>query len=253
MKAWITALSTAALATLALACSSGPAASEEALDADESSQELFSPSWKKIAGAWDGGASLRGVVFTDTPEKSGHHFFADVDNGLRCIQAPCPSTARIEGWYTVTWKYVRLYVTSDDFGYSGRYTYKVTQTGLTLTKVGAPAAGGMGTDTVTKQLSYCAAAEDCDEQDLIHPACVGQWTCGSTNRCAWKCGYVVTQTCDDVKCAPNEHCEMKGINGSAVPVCLKGVKCGNAICGDTEYCCNPIASICALKGMLCIQ
>jgi hypothetical protein len=252
MKAWITALATVALATSALACSSAPTAEGDALDADESAQELGSPSWKKVLGSYDGGSSLHGIVFTDTAEKSGHHFFADVDNGLRCIKAPCPSTSRIEGWYTVTWKYVRLYVTTDDFGYTGRYTYKLSSTGLTLTKVGTPTAGGMGTDTVQKQSSYCGAPEDCYEQDFIHPACLGQATC-TTNRCGWKCGYVVPKTCDDVKCAPDQHCEMKGINGGTVPVCLAGTRCGNSFCGATEYCCNPIAGICALKGMYCIQ
>ena len=32
-----------------------------------------------------------------------------------------------------------------------------------------------------------------------------------------------------------------------------GVKCGTNVCGAGTYCCNPVMSICAKTGMVCIQ
>lgn len=32
-----------------------------------------------------------------------------------------------------------------------------------------------------------------------------------------------------------------------------GVPCGTAFCGEGTYCCNPVMSICAKTGMMCIQ
>ncbi len=47
-----------------------------------------------------------------------------------------------------------------------------------------------------------------------------------------------SQTCANVKCAKGTHCEMKGINGGAVPVCLKdtAATCAVVLCAPGTHC-----------------
>ena len=104
---WLVGL--AAIST-AVACGSAPV--DVGQTDPESSDEALSKSWQKLVGAFEGqGGSIGAIVFTSETGNGGHTFFADVDNGIRCIKAPCPSTSRIEGWYTAGTKYVTLHVT----------------------------------------------------------------------------------------------------------------------------------------------
>ena len=47
-----------------------------------------------------------------------------------------------------------------------------------------------------------------------------------------------TQTCEDITCEPGYHCEMKGINGGAVPVCIKDSSAQT--CEDLGGYCLPL-------------
>jgi hypothetical protein len=49
---------------------------------------------------------------------------------------------------------------------------------------------------------------------------------------------VSTLTCANVKCAAGTHCELKGINGGAVPVCIKDpiTTCANLKCAAGYHC-----------------
>ncbi len=49
-------------------------------------------------------------------------------------------------------------------------------------------------------------------------------------------------TCANVKCAAGTHCEMKGLNGGAVPVCIKDptITCANMKCAAGYHCDDTI-------------
>ncbi len=188
---------------------------------DEESEEALSTSWTKLVGAWDGQfGGIQALVLESTPDVHGHHFFADVDNGIRCIKAPCPSTARVEGYYTATTKNLWLHVTSGSSGidHSGKYAYKFTYLNgkyLELTKDG-------DTQSLKYTGTYCTTADDCAEQDFVHILCVGHYTCNK-HSCGYACGV------------------------------QQGIKCGTKTCGTGTYCCNPVMSICTPNGGYCIQ
>jgi len=210
----------AAVISTVVACGgAGPDAAATDDEADALS------SWQKVVGAFEGqGGSIGAVVFTNDPESHGHHFFADVDNGIRCIKAPCPSTSRVEGWFTANTKNLTLHVTKTTgpataTDYSGKYAWSFSYLNgryLQLSKDGVK-------QSLKDVGTYCAAPEDCVDQDFVHVMCVGHFTCNQ-NRCGYACGW------------------------NPPPV-----KCGNKTCGAGDYCCNPVMSICAPKGAFCIQ
>lgn len=54
-------------------------------------------------------------------------------------------------------------------------------------------------------------------------------------------------TCANVRCAAGTHCEMKGINGGAVPVCVADAPCVRTGC-SAELCADrPMPSICIFR------
>jgi hypothetical protein len=163
----------------AVACGTAP------MDATGEDEAAINRSWEKVTGAYQGDAGIYGIVFESTPDVHGHHFFADVDNGIRCITTPCPSTSRLEGYYTVTSKSLWLHVTSGDsgaFDYAGKYAWKSTGKGIALTKDGS-------TQNFSSVDTYCQQAKDCINQSYIHILCVGYAVCNSENRCGYQCGY----------------------------------------------------------------
>jgi hypothetical protein len=223
----------------------------------------------RLLGAWTGTTGpFTGLVFTNTDEGRGRHFFMDVDNGIRCVRAPCNSTSRVEGFFTAGALTVTLTAVPAPTGtrpeYLGRFYYTLQGSTLTLTRSGRVYA------RLAKQTSYCAAADDCAEQRLITPRCLGRWTCES-NACRYQCGR---PTCASTTCAPGTFC-MEGDTG---PTCITncarvrcasgtqcvadaegtrcepvGVRCGTTTCGAGYVCCNPLRNICTRPGMFCIQ
>jgi hypothetical protein len=124
-------------------------------------------------------------AFTGLVLQANGKFFADIDTGVRCITTPCPSAERIEGSFRATKTSLTLTAAagsapSQSFG---KYTYRVGGRGLELTRQG-------WANTLPLVNSYCAASTDCDEQGIIHPMCVGAFTCTASNACAYKCGVM---------------------------------------------------------------
>ncbi len=68
---------------------------------------------------------------------------------------------------------------------------------------------------LTYPMGQCAADE---KADTTAGLCGGPGIVGTTNIC---CVKQPVQTCANVKCSSGYHCEMKGINGGAIPVCIK--------------------------------
>ncbi|MEI5604474.1 hypothetical protein, partial [Streptomyces brasiliscabiei] len=72
-----------------------------------------------------------------------------------------------------------------------RYSVTRTDDSISLSRLGGE---GISNELVL-QTSYCSEATDCAAQGLIHPMCVGGWTCSAENSCGYSCG-VVTPTND---------------------------------------------------------
>ena len=191
-----------ALAALALGCTAfaapGCAADADPIDdADaeeaETSQDELNANAKKIVGAYQhASGSMRPPTILGLVLKADGTFFGDVDTGIRCITTPCPSGAHLDGKFTATKSYLRLTAKSaggEGAAFYGRYKYSVGKDGaLSLTRAGQDWTGW--SNELSKENSYCGQPSDCEGQNLIHPMCVGGWTCGGAeaNSCGWKCG-----------------------------------------------------------------
>ena len=159
-----------------------PSADDE--NVEETSDEL-SAAGKKLIGAYkDDTGAFRGLVLTDEKVGGRNKFFADVDTGIRCIMAPCPSGERIEGTFTAGPKTITLYSTTASANVKhllGRFHYLVQGSKLSLSRKDFA-------QSLSKEISYCAAPTDCYRQDIITPACFGSsFSCSSTNACVWSC------------------------------------------------------------------
>lgn len=203
-----------AFSVLALGCASfaapGCAADADAIDdadAEEAaaSQDEINAAQAKLVGAFhQSGASARPPTFQGLVFNADGSFFADVDTGIRCITAPCPSNVRLTGRFTATKSYVRLVAKAgaEPSDYYGRYKYTLTGDVLSLTRAGKAYSGW--SNTLDKETSYCAQADDCWSQSIIHPMCMGGWVCGggidnqSSNQCGWKCGTFPPPPSNDI-------------------------------------------------------
>lgn len=158
-------------------------------DADEESVEEtsdeLSAAGKKLIGSYkDDTGAFRGLVLTSEKVGGRNKFFADVDTGIRCIMAPCPAGERIEGTFTAGPKTITLHSTTASPAVKhllGRYNYLVQGTKFSLSKKNFA-------QSLSKEISYCAESSDCYRQDIIHPMCMGGFTCTPQNTCSWSCG-----------------------------------------------------------------
>src|SRR5262245_48977928 len=79
------------------------AGADDAQDSETAGQDALSSSATRLVGAFHGaGGSVRPPTFQGIVFKSNGQFFADVDTGIRCITAPCPSNVRLTGTFTAT-------------------------------------------------------------------------------------------------------------------------------------------------------
>lgn len=196
---WKLACTLVALGCSALAAPGCAADADPIDDADaeevETSQDELNANAKKLVGAYQhAGGAMRPPTFEGLVLSADGTFFADVDTGIRCITTPCPSHARLEGKFTATKSYLRLTAKSsggEGASFYGRYKYTAKTNGdLALSRAGQNWSGW--SNDLSKENSYCGQPTDCNAQNLIHPMCVGGWTCGGTtgNSCGWKCGVV---------------------------------------------------------------
>jgi hypothetical protein len=227
-----------AFAALALGCSAlaapGCAADADPIDeadAEEAgtSQDELNANAKKLVGAYaHSGGAMRPPTFEGLVLSADGSFFADVDTGIRCITAPCPSHARLEGKFSATKSYLRLTAKQsggEGSSFYGRYKYTVGKDGaLSLSRAGQDWSGW--SNDLSKENSYCGQPSDCDAQNLIHPMCVGGWTCGNattSNVCGWKCGVVPTT---EIVPATAKKLTAESSGGGFTPPPPPGSNCG---------------------------
>jgi hypothetical protein len=170
--------------------SSDPADDEEAA----ATEDELNATASKLVGAFHGDGNVHPPTFEGLIFQSGGTFLADVDTGIRCVRAPCPSHVRFSGKFSATKNYLRLSPAPGKTAeqYHGRYRYNLSGTKLSLSRADL---GPGWSQSFAKEASYCREASDCGSQGLIHPMCLGQWTCGdnASNACAYKCGMPVPQ------------------------------------------------------------
>lgn len=192
------------LASLGVAagCSAAPDDSDDNVT-DEAEGEL-STAGQKVVGSYvnDGAGTagnLRGLVL-----KSDGTFFADLDTGIRCVVAPCPSNERIEGTFTAGAKTVTLKApnaTQRAKGYLGRFRYVRTDSSIELTKSG-------NTMELAVAESYCTEASDCYGQSMIVPACFPlRFSCTDTRTCSFSCSPPPLDPCRGLD---QQECQDRG-------------------------------------------
>lgn len=199
IKLLITLMGTCGLAALA-GCSVSAAdetADGEAEKAETSESELHSYT-QALAGAYHGDFRLDtqlpafdGVVF-----KRDGTFFADVNTGIVCITTPCPSQARITGRFLATRSWLLLYSVGGETangvsGMGGWYRYDLN--GGYKLSLERPWKNDWQ-QSLAPEVSYCSVPDDCRNQGLAQPRCLGEWTCGASsdrsNQCSYQCGPV---------------------------------------------------------------
>lgn len=193
------------LTALGAGCAVTSADEAETLGASE---DDLSVAGKELVGAYVNAdksftlPSFEGIVLSFQKQQSGNTFVLDVDTGIRCVRAPCPSHVRAEGYFTAGSKTITLHAASvppQAEALLGRYTYTAHGDNLTLTKDGV-------SHTMKKASSYCSVPTDCNLQNIIHIMCAGRFTCSEQNSCGYKCGIPVPVV-PSVKCMSSNGCE----------------------------------------------
>jgi hypothetical protein len=239
-------------------------------DVEESSDELTAAGKALIGSYQDDTGAFRGLVLTTQKVGQGNKFFADVDTGIVCITTPCPSSERIEGTFTAGPKTITLRApTASNFSKHllGQYKYLVQGDKFSLIRKDFA-------QSLEKTGSDCAAPRDCNRQSLIHPMCVGGWTCATatTNTCGWKCGIPVPQSCtglDLSACTANVACQpkfgpsactadgrictadmaFKGCFAKTATVCMSSNSCdGGQHCSVEDGVCNSSGMLAVCSG-----
>jgi hypothetical protein len=159
---------------------------------DGASAEELRASAARLVGAYhSAGESVRPPTFEGLVLKESGDFLADIDTGIRCVMAPCPSHVRLRGKFTATRSTLRLIPlpgeASNDF--FGRYAYELVDGKLSLDRGGPE---NKWTDALTSGDSYCTQPSDCEGQSLFVPMCVGSFTCSETRSCGFRCGVAAS-------------------------------------------------------------
>lgn len=164
-----------------------PAADDADAEEAATSDADLTANANRLVGAFHGGGTVVPPSFYGLVFQQDGTFFADVDTGIRCIKAPCPSNVRLTGRFSATKNYLRLSPAPGQKAdrFHGRYRYSLAKDALSLRRAELSPSW---VNTLEKEISYCAAPVDCEGQSIIHPMCVGSWSCSEARSCAWKCG-----------------------------------------------------------------
>jgi hypothetical protein len=206
------------------------AADAEAVE--ESGESELSAAGKALIGSYvDDTGAFKGLVLTHVKHGQRNEFWADVDTGVRCITTPCPSSERIEGTFTAGTKTITLRSTSaSSFAQHLLGQYRYTKQGDKLTLFRKDFS-----QSLAASVSYCAEASDCWSQDLIHPMCLGGWTCSPQNTCGWKCGSFPV--------------DPDPVDPPAGAVCLSSSSCAaGEYCTTEDGVCNPYGMLAVCAG-----
>ena len=238
-------------------------------DVEESEGELTAAGKKLIGSYKDDTGAFRGLVLTGEKVGQQNKFCADVDTGIRCVMAPCPSSERIEGTFSAGTKTITLRSTTASPHVQhllGRYRYLVQGNKFSLWRKDF-------SQSLEKTGSYCAAPEDCYRQNVIHPMCLGEFTCGAENTCGWKCSPFPLDPCaglDEAACQANAACQPKYGPSACSPdgllcttdIVFKGCEKKPAgpsgkVCLSSESCepgehCSTEDGVCNPYGMLAV-
>jgi hypothetical protein len=192
LVASVALIGSAFLAVPGCAVDAASDSSEQEGDSEETAAtaDELTANAQRLVGAFHfaNGGSMRPPTFEGLVFQQNGVFFADIDTGIRCVVAPCPSNVRLLGKFTATKSYVRLNPVAGEpaHAFHGRYKYTLVNDKLTLTRTGSSWNNWKG--VLEKEFSYCAQPTDCDGQGLIHVMCVGSWTCSEERSCGYKCG-----------------------------------------------------------------
>jgi hypothetical protein len=104
-------LGAALASTLVIGCAAETASTPA--EAEQASAEALS--YSSIVGSYESAEGpVFSINFTSKAAQTlgggvkGHAFTATIDNGVRCIKAPCPSTSDVSGIYVVSGKTLTL-------------------------------------------------------------------------------------------------------------------------------------------------
>lgn len=214
-------------------CAADTSPADDEAVVEESSDELTAADKALIGSYSDDSGAFKGLVLTSKKVGQRNEFFADVDTGIRCITAPCPSSERLEGTFTAGTKTITLYSTTAVHAKHllGKYDYRVQGDKLTLSRKGFE-------QSLAKSGSYCSTSSDCYEQNIIHPMCMGGFTCTPQNTCSYKCGVwpppppVATVCLSSNSCAAGEHCSTE--DGVCNPHGMLAVCAGTCVAGGSK-------------------
>lgn len=212
-------------------------------------QESRAASWERLVGTWvaDGAGLYGDLVFTNTAEGSGHHYFGT--RVVTCVRAPCPPV-REDGSFTSGSSSLVLRPADGIL----RLTYTLSGDSLTL----------RASDRVVARFhrgeGFCGASADCYDQGLASPRCIGSWTCAS-NACAYRCGR--PDPCASLRCAAGTHCTAP----ADAPMCVAddpGPTCRTLTCASGYHCettngrsrcvitADPCATVRCASGTRCV-
>jgi hypothetical protein len=212
-------------------------------------QESRAASWERLVGTWeaDGAGLYAQLVFTNTAEASGHHYFGA--RVVMCVRAPCPPV-REDGSFVSGTSNLTLRAGTSTL----RLTYTLSGDTLTLrsaSRVVARFHRGEG---------YCYQSADCYDQGLFSPRCIGSWTC-ATNACAYRCGR--PDPCASTRCPTGQHCSAPADAPLCVPdetgptcltlTCASGYHCEQAAGrGRCVITVDPCATVRCASGTRCV-
>ncbi len=86
-------------------------------------------------------------------------------------------------------------------------------------------------------IGFCNVPQDCENQDLVHILCTGNWVC-EQKRCGWVCGAEQQDglSGSTVECYDDSHCQTgKCPDGSS----YKRYACSGNKCAEINYFADP--------------
>lgn len=125
------------LASSTFACAGASGDDDQGSTVEGQDEAALSATAKKIAGSYASQGSVRPPTFQSLQLQPDGSFNATIDTGIRCITAPCDSSAFIYGTYTAGSKTITLKALdgAEASEYYGRYNYvRSIEGGLFLTR-----------------------------------------------------------------------------------------------------------------------